>query len=100
MKSKNTFKCYGCITLSLQFNLSFPLLVPPHPQISVFSFDIFLEAGIPREKIRYVTLGVGVSEVLTSISCVSDLEMGCHLPYSALSALYSSRYSLNIWGTR
>ncbi|XP_030634468.1 solute carrier family 2 member 9, like 1 [Chanos chanos] len=37
--------------------------------ISVFSFNIFLEAGIPEEKIRYVTLGIGTSEVLTSISC-------------------------------
>uniref|UniRef100_A0A4W5KVU2 Solute carrier family 2 member 9, like 1 n=1 Tax=Hucho hucho TaxID=62062 RepID=A0A4W5KVU2_9TELE len=39
--------------------------------ISVFSFDIFKEAGIPLDKIRYVTLGIGVSEVLTSITCVS-----------------------------
>nr|XP_046240528.1 solute carrier family 2 member 9, like 1 [Scatophagus argus] len=37
--------------------------------VSIFSFDIFLEAGIPREKIRYVTLGLGVTEILTSISC-------------------------------
>ncbi|XP_045079196.1 solute carrier family 2, facilitated glucose transporter member 9 [Coregonus clupeaformis] len=37
--------------------------------ISVFSFDIFKEAGIPLDMIRYVTLGVGVSEVLTSITC-------------------------------
>uniref|UniRef100_A0A4W5KGP9 Solute carrier family 2 member 9, like 1 n=1 Tax=Hucho hucho TaxID=62062 RepID=A0A4W5KGP9_9TELE len=41
--------------------------------ISVFSFDIFKEAGIPLDKIRYVTLGIGVSEVLTSITCVSGL---------------------------
>ncbi|XP_070759504.1 LOW QUALITY PROTEIN: solute carrier family 2 member 9, like 1 [Enoplosus armatus] len=37
--------------------------------ISIFSFDIFLKAGIPRDKIRYVTLGLGVSEIITSISC-------------------------------
>ncbi|KAL2091407.1 hypothetical protein ACEWY4_013670 [Coilia grayii] len=37
--------------------------------ISVFSYNIFQEAGIPEEKIRYVTLGVGASEVLTSITC-------------------------------
>lgn len=41
-------------------------------QISTFSFDIFLKAGIPRDKIRYVTLGLGVSEIVTSISCVSN----------------------------
>ncbi|KAF7642241.1 hypothetical protein LDENG_00261620, partial [Lucifuga dentata] len=37
--------------------------------ISVFSFDIFLEAGIPPEKIHYVTLGLGASEILTYIFC-------------------------------
>ncbi|KAI4875096.1 hypothetical protein NFI96_011650, partial [Prochilodus magdalenae] len=37
--------------------------------ISVFSFSIFQEAGIPVDKIRYVTLGVGVSEILTNITC-------------------------------
>lgn len=41
-------------------------------QISTFSFDIFLKAGIPRDKIRYVTLGLGVCEIITSISCVSN----------------------------
>ncbi|KAK1799851.1 hypothetical protein P4O66_006377 [Electrophorus voltai] len=37
--------------------------------ISVFSFSIFQEAGIPVDKIRYVTLGVGMSEILTNITC-------------------------------
>ncbi|MBN3308769.1 GTR11 protein, partial [Amia calva] len=37
--------------------------------ISAYSFTVFQEAGIPEDKIRYVTLGVGVSEVLTSITC-------------------------------
>ncbi|XP_063767634.1 solute carrier family 2 member 9, like 1 isoform X2 [Eleginops maclovinus] len=37
--------------------------------ISTFSFDIFLKAGIPRENIRYLTVGLGVSEIITSISC-------------------------------
>ncbi|XP_051531514.1 solute carrier family 2, facilitated glucose transporter member 9-like [Myxocyprinus asiaticus] len=37
--------------------------------ISVFSFDIFMEAGIPVEMVCYVTLGIGTSEVLTSITC-------------------------------
>ncbi|XP_056591482.1 solute carrier family 2, facilitated glucose transporter member 9-like [Triplophysa dalaica] len=35
--------------------------------ITSFSFDIFLEAGIPVDKIRHVTLGIGTSEVFTSI---------------------------------
>uniref|UniRef100_A0A3Q3MYE3 Solute carrier family 2, facilitated glucose transporter member 5 n=1 Tax=Mastacembelus armatus TaxID=205130 RepID=A0A3Q3MYE3_9TELE len=37
--------------------------------ISTFSFDIFLKAGIPRDKIRYVTLGLGLSEIITSVLC-------------------------------
>ncbi|XP_041836743.1 solute carrier family 2 member 9, like 1 [Melanotaenia boesemani] len=39
------------------------------PVISTFSFDIFLETGIPKDKIRYVTLGLGICEIVTSISC-------------------------------
>uniref|UniRef100_M3ZIE7 Solute carrier family 2, facilitated glucose transporter member 5 n=1 Tax=Xiphophorus maculatus TaxID=8083 RepID=M3ZIE7_XIPMA len=39
--------------------------------VSTFSFDIFLNSGVPKDKIRYVTLGLGISEMLTSISCVS-----------------------------
>ncbi|KAG5275238.1 hypothetical protein AALO_G00145140 [Alosa alosa] len=37
--------------------------------ISAFSYTIFQEAGISEDKIRYVTLGIGMSEVFTSISC-------------------------------
>ncbi|KTG02533.1 hypothetical protein cypCar_00006108 [Cyprinus carpio] len=42
--------------------------------ITVFSFNIFLEAGIPVDKIRYVTLGIGASEVLISITCSLFIE--------------------------
>ncbi|KAK7119528.1 hypothetical protein R3I94_021382 [Phoxinus phoxinus] len=42
--------------------------------ITVFSFNIFLEAGIPVDKIRYVTLGIGASEVLVSITCGLFIE--------------------------
>ncbi|XP_052425736.1 solute carrier family 2 member 9, like 1 [Carassius gibelio] len=42
--------------------------------ITVFSFSIFLEAGIPMDKIRYVTLGIGASEVLISITCGLFIE--------------------------
>lgn len=47
------------------------ILYLPPPQIGTFSFDIFLKTGIPKDKIRYVSLGLGVAEILTSISCVS-----------------------------
>ncbi|MEQ2309069.1 hypothetical protein AMECASPLE_034869 [Ameca splendens] len=39
--------------------------------ISTFSFDIFLKAGVQKDKIRYITVGLGITEILTSISCVS-----------------------------
>ncbi|XP_064162501.1 solute carrier family 2 member 9, like 1 isoform X1 [Anguilla rostrata] len=42
--------------------------------ISAFSFNIFQEMNIPLDKIRYVTLGVGASEVLTSIACGLFIE--------------------------
>ncbi|XP_008407761.1 solute carrier family 2 member 9, like 1 [Poecilia reticulata] len=42
--------------------------------ISTFSFDIFLNSGVPKDKIRYVTLGLGISEILTSISCSLLIE--------------------------
>lgn len=35
--------------------------------ISAFTFDIFLETGIPEDKIRYITLGLGITEILTYI---------------------------------
>lgn len=46
-------------------------LVSPPSQITTFSFDIFLKAGIPQDKIRYVTICFGVCEIITSVSCVS-----------------------------
>uniref|UniRef100_A0A8D3CHF5 Solute carrier family 2, facilitated glucose transporter member 5 n=1 Tax=Scophthalmus maximus TaxID=52904 RepID=A0A8D3CHF5_SCOMX len=42
--------------------------------INIFSFDIFMEAGIPRDMIRYITLGIGVSETITLISCGLMIE--------------------------
>ncbi|XP_036007756.1 solute carrier family 2, facilitated glucose transporter member 9-like isoform X2 [Fundulus heteroclitus] len=51
--------------------------------ISTFSFDIFLKAGVPKDKIRYVTLGLGISEILTSISC--DLSW---VPYLTATLIF------------
>ncbi|XP_034546618.1 solute carrier family 2 member 9, like 1, partial [Notolabrus celidotus] len=42
--------------------------------VSVFSFDIFLQAGIPKDMIRYVTLGLGLTEILTFVSCGMLIE--------------------------
>ncbi|XP_060898294.1 solute carrier family 2 member 9, like 1 [Labrus mixtus] len=42
--------------------------------INIFSFDIFLKAGIQKDQIRYVTLGLGFTEILTFISCGMVME--------------------------
>ncbi|KAL4655936.1 hypothetical protein GN956_G5493 [Arapaima gigas] len=42
--------------------------------ISVFSFSIFMEAGVPLDKIRYITLGLGLSEISTSVTCSLLIE--------------------------
>lgn len=62
-------------------------------QISTFSYDIFLEAGIPKHMIRYVTLGLGGIDIITSISCVSTsslayLSVSVSLQSKATSALH------------
>ncbi|XP_028262591.1 solute carrier family 2 member 9, like 1 [Parambassis ranga] len=61
--------------------------------ISTFSFDIFLNAGIPKDKIRYVTLGLGVSEIITSIFCGVLIESTGRRPmfwggYGVMSAIW------------
>uniref|UniRef100_A0AAY5EIU2 Solute carrier family 2 member 9, like 1 n=1 Tax=Electrophorus electricus TaxID=8005 RepID=A0AAY5EIU2_ELEEL len=50
----------------------------------VFSFSIFQEAGIPVDKIRYVTLGVGMSEILTNITCDSSFW----IPYTTAGLIF------------
>ncbi|KAG7319233.1 hypothetical protein KOW79_017707 [Hemibagrus wyckioides] len=42
--------------------------------ISIFAYSLFQEAGIPMDKIRYVTLGVGALEILTTITCSMIIE--------------------------
>nr|XP_061814689.1 solute carrier family 2, facilitated glucose transporter member 9-like [Nerophis lumbriciformis] len=37
--------------------------------ISTFTFDIFQKAGIPTDQIRYITIGLGVTGIITSIAC-------------------------------
>ncbi|KAF7642317.1 hypothetical protein LDENG_00260440, partial [Lucifuga dentata] len=48
--------------------------------ISIFSYDIFLEAGIPPENIRYITLGLGVSEIFTYVFCGFLIECAGRRP--------------------
>ncbi|XP_027857779.1 solute carrier family 2 member 9, like 1 [Xiphophorus couchianus] len=61
--------------------------------VSTFSFDIFLNSGVPKDKIRYVTLGLGISEMLTSISCSLLIEHTGRRPlfwggYAVVSAIW------------
>ncbi|KAJ0023395.1 hypothetical protein NQD34_003294 [Periophthalmus magnuspinnatus] len=37
--------------------------------VSTFSYDMFYEAGVPKDNIRYVTLALGVTEIATSVFC-------------------------------
>jgi len=84
------------------YNLSEASVVP---QINIFSYDIFLKAGIPTENIRYVTLGLGVSQILTSVLCVSDsrrLFFASSLDYSQKTFLFLFLFSsqgckLRLW---
>ncbi|XP_014857968.1 PREDICTED: solute carrier family 2, facilitated glucose transporter member 9-like [Poecilia mexicana] len=61
--------------------------------INTFSFDIFLNSGVPKDKIRYVTLGLGITEILTSISCSLLIEHMGRRPlfwggYAVISAIW------------
>uniref|UniRef100_UPI0037E89F20 solute carrier family 2 member 9, like 1 n=1 Tax=Semicossyphus pulcher TaxID=241346 RepID=UPI0037E89F20 len=61
--------------------------------ISAFSFDIFLKAGLQQDEIRYVTLGLGITEIVTYI--FSGLLIECTgrrvlfwVGYGAMSACW------------
>ncbi|XP_024658326.2 solute carrier family 2 member 9, like 1 isoform X1 [Maylandia zebra] len=61
--------------------------------ISTFTYDIFLEAGIPKKKIRYITLGLGVAEILTSLTCGLLIDLTGRRPllfggYGVMSACW------------
>nr|XP_057924672.1 solute carrier family 2 member 9, like 1 [Doryrhamphus excisus]XP_057924681.1 solute carrier family 2 member 9, like 1 [Doryrhamphus excisus] len=61
--------------------------------ISTFAFDIFWRAGIPKDQIRYITLGLGVTEIITSISCGLLIEHAGRRPlfwggYGIMSACW------------
>ncbi|XP_061788638.1 solute carrier family 2 member 9, like 1 [Nerophis lumbriciformis] len=61
--------------------------------ISTFAFDIFWRAGIPKDQIRYITLGLGVTEIITSIFCGLLIEHAGRRPlfwggYGVMSACW------------
>lgn len=50
-----------------QWAYSFNLML----QIYFYADYVFAESGIPENKIPYVTLGAGLSELFTALTCVS-----------------------------
>ncbi|XP_012683801.2 solute carrier family 2 member 11, like [Clupea harengus] len=42
--------------------------------VYLYSFDVFSAAGIPNHQLRYVALGTGLCEIVTSITCVLIIE--------------------------
>ncbi|XP_026202731.1 solute carrier family 2 member 9, like 1 [Anabas testudineus] len=52
------------ITMSLIYCFN---LLSGMPVISVFSYDIFLQAGIPRDNIGYIIVGLGLFEITSSM---------------------------------
>ncbi|NXG77695.1 GTR9 protein, partial [Baryphthengus martii] len=37
-----------------------------------YAYNVFIKAGIPPDQTRYVSLGIGITEILTTVLCVSD----------------------------
>ena len=61
-------------------------------QVYLYSFDVFSAAGIPNHQLRYVALGTGLCEIVTSITCVSlPLFLSC--PDLSLLLLLSCLHS-------
>ncbi|XP_061544659.1 solute carrier family 2 member 9, like 1 [Phycodurus eques] len=61
--------------------------------ISTFAFDIFRSTGIPTDQIRYMTIGLGITEMITSISCGLLIEHAGRRPlfwggYGIMSACW------------
>lgn len=48
-------------------------------QIYFYADYVFSQSGIPENKIPYVTLGAGICELVTALSCVSPLDYTFYL---------------------
>lgn len=40
-------------------------------QVYFYAYNVFIKAGIPPAQTHYVSLGVGITEILTTVLCVS-----------------------------
>lgn len=48
----------------------------PSPQMYAYASSVFLEAGVPQEKVQYAIIGTGCCELLTAFVSVS-MTLGC-----------------------
>lgn len=48
-------------------------------QVSFYAYNVFIEAGIPPDQTHYVSLGLGITEILATVLCVSGSSAEvCH----------------------
>lgn len=40
-------------------------------QVYFYAYNVFIKAGISPDQTHYVSLGVGITEILTTVLCVS-----------------------------
>ncbi|NXV45614.1 GTR9 protein, partial [Uria aalge] len=52
-----------------------------------YAYNVFKKAGIPPAQTHYVSLGIGVTEILSTILCVSGSLAECHSAAMHLSFL-------------
>ena len=47
-------------------------------QVYFYAYSVFIKAGIPPAQTHYVSLGVGITEILTTVLCVSGSSAEFH----------------------
>lgn len=47
-------------------------------QVYLYAYSVFINAGIPPAQTHYVSLGVGITEILTTVMCVSGSSAEFH----------------------
>lgn len=47
-------------------------------QVYFYAYNVFIKAGIPHAQTHYVSLGIGITEILTTIVSVSGSSAEFH----------------------
>lgn len=47
-------------------------------QVYFYAYSVFINAGIPPDQTHYVSLGLGITEILTTLMCVSGPSAEFH----------------------